>query len=90
MYHNPVTGKNASARGRHGEAVVDLGSVMMRRNNNPCSHGTDGQIARCLTNPKYPDVSFVTFWTGSWIKPTLQGWTAKNLSWPSATERISS
>ena len=90
VYHNPVTGKNASARGRHGEAVVDLGSVMMRRNNNPCSHGTDGQIARCLTNPTYPDVSFVTFWTGSWIKPTLQGWTAKNLSWPSATERISS
>ena len=80
VYHNPVAGNKSSVRRRHGEAVVDLGSVMMRRNNNPCYHGTPIQIDRCLKNPKYPDVTFVTFWTGSWIKPTLAGWTAKNAS----------
>lgn len=90
VYHNPVVGNKSWGRRRHGEAVVDLGSVMMRRNNNPCMHGTPTQIDRCLKNPKYPDVTFVTFWTGSWIKPTMAGWTAKNASWPSAAEKRNS
>ena len=63
---------------------------MMRRNNNPCQHGTDHQLERCLKHSKYPDVTFVTFWTGSWIKSTLQVWAVKNTSWPSEKERHNS
>ena len=71
-----------------------LGQMMLRRQHgtNPCRRGSAKDLARCLRDKAYPNMTFVTFWSCTWCRPFEPGnrtfWVANRSTHYGRSQRV--